>query len=328
MITVGYKNVYIEERRINSVKNEAYRKKQLMKNMWNTLRRERRDYHWKFHNLESHCKIYNSWKQMEPPMLPRKFRLKCIDKEQEQAKDIRKELAMQKFNAHIQLMEINSKEYIQRCVNIDEFISKEIDKITTDQVCDTLKDIWKQETETDMSENIHKWKKDKEDWLMNYQLKYGNNIFKEKIKDQLIEHREDPRHKGTKETFAQVVKKQRYDYEDVSDSHQVSNRYNYKPTNIYKKVKQYPLQHTDKGRQPNKSNGVRRGYNKRNKHERIDKPQHGKNTTHFDQSRNSLQYGSSRTTFIGNSFRGHFLEKEPFRRHRWKDNLNSQRNWT
>lgn len=82
--------------------NSVHEKKKEI-TIWKKMLNERKQAYWNAVRCENLADVYEKWRQNEEVILPRKFRPKPIDNEPEEETRIRRNLAIQKFEAEISL---------------------------------------------------------------------------------------------------------------------------------------------------------------------------------------------------------------------------------
>ena len=82
--------------------------------------------------------------------MPRTFRVKEISGEDQTERAIRENLALQKFDAEIALLETRSTRYTARFQNIDTEMENEIKRVATGEIQSHLLEKWKNDTEIEI----------------------------------------------------------------------------------------------------------------------------------------------------------------------------------
>lgn len=122
-------------------------KKNIIIRTWKRNLNERKQAFWNALKTENIVNIYKRWRQEENTIImPRKFHIKKIAGEDETERAIRENLALQKFDAEIALLETRSTRYTQRFQNIDIKMEDEIKKISSGEVQNHLLKQWKKVT--------------------------------------------------------------------------------------------------------------------------------------------------------------------------------------
>lgn len=138
---------------------------------------ERKQAYWNAIRCENSADVYEKWRQNKEVILPRKFRAKPINNEPEEETTIRRNLAIQTFDAEISLLRLRVPKYRAKYENHDQVMHDEIANISSNDMQIKLRGLWEKET------NQEKIKSDdflrsKQKWLEDHANNYGNAIMK------------------------------------------------------------------------------------------------------------------------------------------------------
>ncbi|XP_048735895.2 putative uncharacterized protein DDB_G0279653 [Ostrea edulis] len=147
-------------------------KKNIIIRTWKRNLNERKQAFWNAFKTENTVDIYKNWRRLDLPIMPRKFRIKEIAGEDETERAIRENLAAQKFDAEIALLETRSTRYTTRFQNIDIEMEHEIKKISTGEIQTHLLEKWKKDTDDEEEKSKYIWAK-KKLFYDNYEENYG-----------------------------------------------------------------------------------------------------------------------------------------------------------
>lgn len=156
------------------LEKEISMKKNIIIRTWKRNLNERKQAFWNALKTENIVNIYKKWRQEENTIImPRKFHIKKIAGEDETERAIRENLALQKFDAEIALLETRSTRYTQRFQNIDIKMEDEIKKISSGEVQNHLLKQWKKVTDEEEEKSEYIWTK-KKVFYDDYAENYGN----------------------------------------------------------------------------------------------------------------------------------------------------------
>ena len=145
--------------------------------VWRKLLNERKQAYWNAIRCENLADTYEKWRQKEQVILPRKYRLKQINKEPDEETKIRMNLAVQKLDAEITLLRVRVPKYKIKFENCDKQIFEEISRRTSEEMTSNLQDLWNKEVEIDANKS-EEILKSKQKWLDDYEKNYGNDWMK------------------------------------------------------------------------------------------------------------------------------------------------------
>jgi hypothetical protein len=175
----GKAEFILENRNKVNTNNKMYKKKREMIGVWRKLLNERKQAYWNATRCENLADTYEKWRQKEQVTLPRKYRLKPINKEHEEPDEetkIRMNLAAQKLDAKITLLRVRVPKYKIKFENCDKQIFEEISRRTSEEITSNPQNLWnKVEIEANKSEEILK---SEQKWLDDYKKNYGNDWMK------------------------------------------------------------------------------------------------------------------------------------------------------
>lgn len=155
------------------LEKEISAKKKIIIRTWKRNLNERKQAFWNALKTENTVEIFKKWRRLDKTVMPRKFRIKEISEEDETERAIRENLALQKFDAEIALLETRSTRYTTRFQNIDMEMEREIQKIATGEIQTHLLEKWKKDTEDEEEKSKYIWSK-KKIFYENYEENYGN----------------------------------------------------------------------------------------------------------------------------------------------------------
>ena len=154
------------------LEKEISDKKNLIISAWKRNLNERKQAFWNALKTENTVNIFKKWRQHENIIIPRKFRIKTVAREDETERAIRENLALQKFDAEIALLETRTTRYTTRFQNIDLEMENEIKKISTGEIQNHLLKKWKKDTDDEEEKSNFIWTK-KKFFYDNYEENYG-----------------------------------------------------------------------------------------------------------------------------------------------------------
>jgi hypothetical protein len=154
------------------LEKEISLKKNVIIRTWKRNLNERKQAFWNALKTENTVDIYKKWRRLDKTIMPRKFRIKEIAGEDETERAIRENLALQKFDAEIALLETRSTKYTTRFQNIDMEMEEEINKVSTGEIQSHLLEKWKSDTDNDEEKSKYIWTK-KKLFYDNYEENYG-----------------------------------------------------------------------------------------------------------------------------------------------------------
>jgi hypothetical protein len=171
------------------LEREISMKKNIIMRTWKRNLNERKQAFWNALKTENTVDIYKKWRRQDKTIVPRKFRIKEISGEDETERAIRENLALQKFDAEIALLETRSTRYTTRFQSIDVEMHQEIKKISSGEIQTHLLEKWKKDTEQEEEKSKYIWNKKKifyDSYAENYgtidldrnQTHNGNQSFK------------------------------------------------------------------------------------------------------------------------------------------------------
>lgn len=160
----------------NTLLNEAYRQRKRIINTWKINLNKRKQLFWNYYKQKQLSCIYETWIGRESPILPQKYLIREIEGELLEETTIRFELAVQTFTAEIRLAELKKKRFEDKYREIDSLMNDEIEKLCSNEIADTLKEIWAKEVSSEEAKSAKIWEP-KKAFLIRYEENYGRQLF-------------------------------------------------------------------------------------------------------------------------------------------------------
>ena len=107
------------------------------------------------------AEIYSSWRQNDPPQIPKKFQPKPIPGEKEEQRQARIILAKDQMKSEIQIMKIKADSYQKTFESIDNQMVKNIEEKLSDiqDAIEKAKLSWQEACSKEMNFSQEIWKK-------------------------------------------------------------------------------------------------------------------------------------------------------------------------
>lgn len=155
-------------------KREAERIKQSIIQKWNICLRNRRIQFWNYLKNQKKSDIYLSWLETSPITLPRKLQFKEIPDEPEQQRRRREKLAMDQFQAEIDLLQMRGKANEEKYENTDLEMENLIREKSHGNVQKNLIELWKSDCTQQEEISKARWIKE-EEWFEKYKTDFQNS---------------------------------------------------------------------------------------------------------------------------------------------------------
>ena len=153
----------VNEHYQKNVEEQAYKKRQSIKQTWFQKRNHRKQLCFNILRDEGTTKMYKQWLTTKE-FLPRKHQPKKIPGEPQEQYQIRQQLGYAKMKSEIDIMTNRAEKNARKIREVDAQMKAILEKIATGSTLNKLQEIW--ETEIKKGEEISKrgWQK-KEEWL-------------------------------------------------------------------------------------------------------------------------------------------------------------------
>lgn len=257
------------EDEVNHVEDTALSVKNSIFRIWRKSLNERKMSYWNHLRFLRTAVTYDKWLGKATPVLPRKFRPLSIPGEAEEDKAIRRELALKTYESEIRILKNKAKRCEESFTKIDTEMMQIIANKSSDETCESLIQLWKQDCEKEEEKSGRIWQKS-QSWFDAYENNFGSNIF---MTD-----------KGRTNGQGSKIENSRINSRDNQDNDNYSNERN----GVF-----VPPRRKQRGRQDN----AERRY--------TNKPYHF--TTDNTNRRNSKPINHEGTTYIGTNVRSSFL---------------------
>ena len=175
----SYTHTIFQEWNEINLEKEAFKKRNQMKKVWYRNLNERKQAFFNAARTEDLANTYDTWKNKEQPILPKKIRIKQIPSEPEEEFTIRYSLALQKFESEITILRLRVPKLTAKFQNADTKMRDEISKRSNGKVREKLLQLWELDTARE-EEKSKRILETKNQWLQNYEQNYGKEP--EKVK--------------------------------------------------------------------------------------------------------------------------------------------------
>lgn len=172
--TNGCTTENVEPNEENTYKEAMYIKHSVIH--WRSTLNERKLAFWNYFKHSNTADIYSSWitNNQINPVMPRKFRPKDINGENQEDKKIRQENAVRNFESEIKIIRNKANRQDHKAKEIDDRIIADINNSTNNQeVIHILITQWTKETKKEEEKSGQIWL-GKQKWLEEYGAKYQN----------------------------------------------------------------------------------------------------------------------------------------------------------
>ena len=133
--------------------------KHLLIQKWNQAIRNRRIQYWNYLKNHNKAEIYLSWLQTSPITLPRKLQFKEIPDEPEPQRRRREKLAMDNFQAEIDLLQMRARANEEKFETTDFEMEQLIKEKSNGNVQKNLIQLWKSDCSQEEEISIERWRK-------------------------------------------------------------------------------------------------------------------------------------------------------------------------
>ena len=157
-----------------SFKREAERIKQSTIQKWNEALRNRRIQFWNMIKNRNKAEVYLNWLESSPITLPRKLQFREIPDEPEQQRRRREKLAMDQFQAEIDLLQMRGKVNEDRFQNTDLEMEQLLESKTQGNILKNVLELWRTECQQEEEISEQRWKKTQA-WLEKYKKEFSEN---------------------------------------------------------------------------------------------------------------------------------------------------------
>ena len=121
---------------------------------------------------ENTAKVYETWINNSPPIIPRKMQMKPIKGEPESQTKLREKQVIQNFQTEIELMKLRAESHEEKYKNIDSEMEELINKKVSGQRGDQVKKLWKEECVREELRSRERWETSNTKWRENYETEF------------------------------------------------------------------------------------------------------------------------------------------------------------
>ena len=170
--TTNSQPVVIQESTQILIEHEAEKLKQTMIQTWNTKLRKRAAEFWQMIRNENTAKVYETWKNNSPSIIPRKFQMKEINEEPLTQTKLREKQAMLNFETEIELMKLRAESHQERYQKIDTEMGELINKKYSGQKQEMLRKLWRDECVSEEIRSQERWENSNVKWCEKYETAF------------------------------------------------------------------------------------------------------------------------------------------------------------
>lgn len=158
-----------------SFKREAEKIKQTFIQKWNHELKLRRIYFWNMLKNKNKADIYLNWLESSPIVLPRKLQFKEISEEPEQQRRRREKLAMDQFQAEIDLLQMRAKANEEKCDTVDLEMEQLIKTKANGNIAKNLLFLWNTDCKQEEDISVQRWSKSSI-WFDKYKTEFHETV--------------------------------------------------------------------------------------------------------------------------------------------------------
>ena len=154
------------------LEQESRKIKQAIIEKWNQNLTKRRTEIWQQIRNDNTSKVYETWKEGAPMIIPRKFQMKAIEGEPLTQTQRREKQVMYNFQTEIELLELRARSYEEKVHTIDQQMEELIYQKTSGQRRELVKKIWKDETVQEERIFLKRWENSTLKWFQHYEKEF------------------------------------------------------------------------------------------------------------------------------------------------------------
>ena len=132
---------------------------------WRKNRNERKNAFETFTRCGTLADLYTQWVEQDTPYIPRKFRHKKINGEEENETELRQQLSIEKVKTEIKILQQRKTKFEKKFSDLDQTMLETIDENASGSVAEKLRDIWMKDCNGDIEKVNDTWQKKKE-WFL------------------------------------------------------------------------------------------------------------------------------------------------------------------
>ncbi|MEW8547357.1 MAG: hypothetical protein AB2693_27935, partial [Candidatus Thiodiazotropha sp.] len=154
------------------LEQESRKLKQSIIETWNRNLTKRRTEFWQQIRNDNTCKLYETWKNNAPMIIPRKLQMKFIEGEPLTQTQRRERQVIYNYQTDIELLELRARSHEEKVHSIDQQMEELINQKTTGQRRELLMKNWKDECEQEERTSLQRWENSNLRWFTKYEKEF------------------------------------------------------------------------------------------------------------------------------------------------------------
>ena len=140
---------------------------------WTRYLNKRKKLYWQSMSCENTAVIYETWKNSDMIIVPKKFLLKFIPNECIAEQNVRKNASIKTLQSEINLLKARAVNHHDGYMKVDKDMTTFLESHFKDHEPQHMKNLWVEETKAEESKSAKRWKS-KQIWMENYASNFNN----------------------------------------------------------------------------------------------------------------------------------------------------------
>ena len=176
---------------------EAKLIKRNMENIWYRKLNDRRKQFWQKLRNENQAKIYESWRNQTPIIIPQQLQMHNVNGEPDDQRRRRERQVLDNFKTEKDLLELRAQSHEEKYKKTDDEMIAIISEKANGRCREILTTLWYEETKREEDVSTKRWKTQNEIWLKKYETEFATKYAEKNpfIKEQ-GDYEETPRIRG------------------------------------------------------------------------------------------------------------------------------------
>lgn len=162
----------IQETNQPTWEREARRIKRMIENIWYKQLNDRRKQFWLKLRNENLSKLYETWRNQTPMVLPQQLQMLKINGEPDDQRRRREKQVLDNYKTERDLLELRAQSHEEKYKRLDEEMISIISEKATGRCKDILVTLWYEDTKREEAISEKRWKSKNEVWLKKYEADF------------------------------------------------------------------------------------------------------------------------------------------------------------
>ena len=154
------------------IEQEIEKIKQSMIQTWNSKLQRRAAEFWQMVRNENTAKIYETWKNSSPVIIPRKLQMNPIREEPLAQTKLREKQVLLNLETELELMKLRGESHQEKYQQIDKEMEDIINKKINGQRRELLNKLWKEDCVREETRSLDRWENSNKKWTDKYEAEF------------------------------------------------------------------------------------------------------------------------------------------------------------